>query len=89
MNDMKQKDDTMRATPETDDAQFGTGRVSVDFARRLERERDKARELALYSIQCLSGIISDLPSSRDWLNPDLEKLSLAVIEKAKEVLGEA
>jgi hypothetical protein len=29
-------------TPETDDAQFGTGRVSVDFARRLERERDEA-----------------------------------------------
>jgi hypothetical protein len=31
-------------TPETDAAQFGTGRVSVDFARRLERERDEARE---------------------------------------------
>jgi hypothetical protein len=30
-------------TPETDDAQFGTGRVSVDFVRRLERERDEAR----------------------------------------------
>jgi hypothetical protein len=30
-------------TPETDAAQFGTGRVSVDFARRLERERDVAR----------------------------------------------
>jgi hypothetical protein len=30
-------------TPETDAAQFGTGRVSVDFARRLERERDEAR----------------------------------------------
>jgi hypothetical protein len=33
-----------RPTPETDEAQFGTGRVSVDFARRLERERDEARE---------------------------------------------
>jgi hypothetical protein len=31
-------------TPETDAAQFGTGRVSVEFARRLERERDEARE---------------------------------------------
>jgi hypothetical protein len=30
-------------TPETDAAQFGTGRVSVDFARRLERERDESR----------------------------------------------
>lgn len=33
-----------RPTPESDEAQFGTGRVSVDFARRLERERDEARE---------------------------------------------
>ena len=33
-----------RPTPETDEAQFGTGRVSVNFARRLERERDEARE---------------------------------------------
>ena len=35
---------TMSDTPETDNAQFGTGRVSVDFARRLERERDAARK---------------------------------------------
>ncbi len=34
----------MSDTPETDNAQFGTGRVSVDFARRLERERDEATE---------------------------------------------
>jgi hypothetical protein len=33
----------MSDTPETDAAQFGTGRVSVDFARRLERERDEAQ----------------------------------------------
>ena len=33
-----------RQTPDTDEAAFGTGRVSVDFARRLERERDEARE---------------------------------------------
>ena len=34
-------------TPETNEAQFGTGRVSVDFARKLERDRDAAlRELA-------------------------------------------
>lgn len=33
-----------RPTPETDEAQFGTNRVSVNFARRLERERDEARE---------------------------------------------
>jgi DNA repair ATPase RecN len=34
----------MSDTPETDAAQFGTGRVSVDFARRMERERAEARE---------------------------------------------
>ena len=28
----------MSDTPRTDEAQFGTGRVSVDFARKLERE---------------------------------------------------
>lgn len=33
-----------RPTPDTDEAAFGTGRVSVDFARKLERERDEARE---------------------------------------------
>lgn len=32
----------MSDTPETDETQFGTGRVSVEFARRLERERDEA-----------------------------------------------
>ena len=31
-------------TPRTDDAQFGTGRVSVNFARQLERELNEARE---------------------------------------------
>ena len=30
-------------TPRTDDAQFGTGRVSVEFARTLERELTEAR----------------------------------------------
>ena len=32
----------MSDTPMTDQAQFGTGRVSVDFARRLERELNAA-----------------------------------------------
>ena len=34
----------MSDTPMTDEAQFGTGRVSVDFARRLERELNAANE---------------------------------------------
>jgi hypothetical protein len=32
----------MNDTPRTDEAQFGTGRVSVDFARQLERELNAA-----------------------------------------------
>ena len=36
----------MNDTPETNEAQFGTGRVSVDFARRMERERNEARIVA-------------------------------------------
>ena len=34
----------MSDTPMTDEAQFGTGRVGVDFARRLERELNAANE---------------------------------------------
>ena len=32
----------MSDTPRTDEAQFGTGRVSVDFARTLKRELNAA-----------------------------------------------
>lgn len=34
----------MSDTPETDAAQWGTRKVTTDFARKLERERDAARE---------------------------------------------
>ena len=34
----------MSNTPRTDEAQFGTGRVSVSFARQLERELNAANE---------------------------------------------
>ena len=34
----------MSDTPMTDEAQFGTGRVSVNFARRLERELNAANQ---------------------------------------------
>ena len=34
----------MSDTPRTDEAQFGTGRVSVDFARQLERELNAAND---------------------------------------------
>ena len=34
----------MNDTPRTDEAQVGTGRVSVSFARQLERELNAANE---------------------------------------------
>jgi hypothetical protein len=34
----------MSNTPRTDEAQFGTGRVSVSFARQLERELNAAQQ---------------------------------------------
>jgi hypothetical protein len=34
----------MSNTPRTDEAQFGTGRVSVSFARQLERELNAAND---------------------------------------------
>ena len=34
----------MSDTPRTSEAQFGTGRVSVEFARQLERELNAANE---------------------------------------------
>jgi len=37
----------MSKTPRTDEAQFGTGRVSVDFARQLERELAEKTEAVL------------------------------------------
>ena len=50
MNDMKQKDNIMSATPETDASTFYMNDdnfspvVNQAFARRLESERDEARE---------------------------------------------
>jgi hypothetical protein len=94
MNDMKQKDDTMRATPETD-AAFRDGYTfcaedmmpAVAFCANLERERDEARELA-------RELLSTMQSVKPWIGcpstPDeVEYKFSSAIEKAKEVLGEA
>lgn len=62
-------EDTEAATPETDAAvttftsisklkrrfECSTGKVSADFARRLERERDEARELLAMARKALEG----------------------------------
>lgn len=62
-------EDTERATPETDGEvktftsisklkkrfECSTGKVSADFARRLERERDEARESLAMARKALEG----------------------------------
>ena len=80
-----------RPTPETDEAQIGTVRVSVDFARRLERERDEARELARELRDTLINI-------EEYWNRDQNETAMAdacwhaintaqdALTKAKEVL---
>ena len=64
-------------TPRTDEAQFGTGRVSVDFARQLETELNEAnRKLETIAFHCdilslcetvakQSSAIESLKASRD------------------------
>jgi len=67
----------MSDTPETDAAQFGTGRVSVDFARRMERERDEAR-VERDSLQALSQSLAEncvkLKAERDEARAELDRL---------------
>ena len=42
MNHLGDTNKMVSETPRTDEAQFGTGRVSVSFARQLERELNAA-----------------------------------------------
>ena len=42
MNHLGDTNKMVSDTPRTDEAQFGTGRVSVSFARQLERELNAA-----------------------------------------------
>ena len=44
MNHLGDTNKMVSETPRTDEAQFGTGRVSVSFARQLERELNAANE---------------------------------------------
>ena len=44
MNHLGDTNKMVGDTPRTDEAQFGTGRVSVDFARQLERELNAAND---------------------------------------------
>jgi hypothetical protein len=42
----------MSTTPRTDASQFGTGRVSVSFARDLEKENNDLREVLTKLTDC-------------------------------------
>jgi hypothetical protein len=44
MNHLGDTNKMVSDTPRTDEAQFGTGRVSVSFARTLERELNAAND---------------------------------------------
>jgi hypothetical protein len=50
-------------TPRTDEARFGTGRVSVDFARTLERELNAANK----RIKELESKVDELNDLKKWL----------------------
>ena len=64
-------EDKVSDTPETDDAQWGTGKVTTDFARRLERERDEAREerdIALLEAEEISQELANARKQIEGLN---------------------
>lgn len=101
MNDMKQKDDTMRATPEANKLFFDEyGRevqvrreLAIEKFRQLECQRDEARELArelrdaLKKQQCfILTLINTHPTS--LFSRSQNQVNTA-LNKAKEVLGEA
>ena len=87
-----------RPTPETDEAQFGTGQVSVDFARRLESERDEARfdldfrrrlgDWQNKTINELTHARDEARKQRDRLAEALQKVSTSwnFVEVAREAL---
>jgi hypothetical protein len=71
-----------RATPETDHEESidnGDTKPLFEFARKLERERDEARELA----RELRDALVSVRRQCDW---DGQKVVDGLITKAKEVL---
>ena len=65
----------MSDTPETDEAQIGPGRVSVKFARILERQRNAA--VAQLSVAWESSL------RHEWANFKLRKELAAARDKIK------
>lgn len=67
----------MSDTPMTDDAQFGTGRVSVDFARRLERELNAANKRISYLEEAVQDSIDACERDIGILEQRMANLKLA------------
>ena len=64
----------MVETPRTDEAQFGTGRVSVSFARQLERELNAAH----VEIERLTAKVSQLYEGADEQKQRIKRLEEAL-----------
>ena len=78
-----------RPTPETDEAQFGTGQVSVDFARRLESERDEARfdlEFRRRLGDWQNKTIDELTHARDEAREQRDRLAV-VLQSIRDCYG--
>lgn len=55
-----------------------------DAPFRIEApDRPNASEAAPELLFALEQILGDLPSKRDWMNPDIEKIARTAIQRAK------
>jgi hypothetical protein len=77
----------MADTPETDQAQFGTGRVSVDFARKLERERDAWKAKFIQQNKDLGCEMMD-PNGTIWDYAKKLQSELSEVTKQKNIMLE-
>lgn len=72
----------MGDTPRTDEAQFGTGRISVDFARRLERELTATKHLLKSVLHQRTGPSGE--KIEDVLYRENEPLLLKVVQYTRD-----
>ena len=67
MNHLGDTNKMVSETPRTDEAQFGTGRVSVSFACQLERElnaaNDRIKQLEESENRMLNWLTEDCPEA--------------------------
>jgi hypothetical protein len=67
----------MSDTPRTGEAQFGTGRVSLDFARKLERELNAANS----KIELLMSANADVARIADERDAAEQRIHLLIAER--------